>query len=156
VDGYAIFKHPQLYLIPAALSVLAAARLNRDRLSRDQITAIRYAALITIYASSTADIFIDGVGNSPWLPIVLAALSVSGVIVGLILRVRAFLFLGTTFLLLSMLAMIWTVSVNLGWGWLWYVTGIVFGIFIIYAFAMFEKKRNEVLSLVAHLKRWQA
>jgi hypothetical protein len=39
-------------------------------------------------------------------------LSVAGVLAGLLMRVRAFLFLGTTFLLLSIVTMIWTASVN--------------------------------------------
>lgn len=155
VDGYGFFEHPQLWLIPAALSVLAAAKINQDRLSQDQMTSIRYATLVVIYVSSTADIFINGVSESPWLSVVLAALSVTGVIAGLLLRVRAFLFLGMAFLLLAVLTMIWTASVNLGWQWLWYVTGIAFGVLIIYAFAMFERKRGEMLKLVEQLKSWQ-
>jgi hypothetical protein len=117
---------------------------------------IRYATLMMIYISSTADIFINGVRESPWLTMVLAGLSVAGVIAGLMMRVRAFLFLGAAFLLLSVLTMIRAASVNLGWVWLWYVTGIAFGALIIYTFALFERKRQEMLSLVERLKHWQA
>jgi hypothetical protein len=155
-EGYDFYQHPQLWLIPAALSVLAAARVNRESLTQDQMTVIRYASLMTIYVSSTAELFINGVADSPWLSVILAALSVSGVIAGLILRVRAFLFLGTGFLLLAVLTMIWSASVNLGWGWLWYVTGIAMGIFIIYAVAMFERKRTRMLNLLDQLKQWKA
>jgi hypothetical protein len=81
---------------------------------------------------------------------------VIGVLAGLALRIRAFLFLGTAFLLLSLLAIIWTASVNLNWAWLWYVAGIAFGALIISAFALFEKKRREMLELVERLKQWQA
>jgi hypothetical protein len=156
IEGYGFYQHPQLWLIPAALSVLAAARVNRESLTQDQMTGIRYASLMTIYISSTADIFINGVADSPWLSVILAALSVSGVIAGLILRVRAFLFLGTGFLLLAMLTMIWTASVSLGWDWLLYATGIVIGFFILYALAMFERKRARMLNLIDQLKQWKA
>ncbi len=156
IDGYGFYQHPQLWLIPAALSVLAAARVNRDSLTQDQMTGIRYASLMTIYISSTADIFINGVYEKPWLSVLLAAISVSGVIAGLILRVRAFLFLGTGFLLIAVLTMIWTASVTLGWSWLWYVTGIALGIFIIYSFAMFERRRTRMLNLLDQLKQWKA
>jgi hypothetical protein len=156
VDGFGFYQHPQLWLIPASLSVLLAARINRDRLTPEQMTMIRYATLMMIYVSSTADVFINGVSESPWLTMVLAVLSVAGVIAGLMLRVRAFLFLGTAFLLLSVLTMIWTASVNLGWVWLWYVTGIAFGVMIICTFALFERKRHEMLGLVEKLKQWQA
>jgi hypothetical protein len=156
IEGYGFYQHPQLWLIPAALSVLAAARVNRESLTQDQMTGIRYASLMTIYVSSTADLFINGVEDSPWLSVILAVLSISGVIAGLMLRVRAFLFLGTGFLLLAVLAMIWTASVNLGWSWLWYVTGIAMGILIIYAVAMFERKRTQILNLKDQLKEWKA
>jgi hypothetical protein len=154
-EGYSFYRHPQLWLIPAALSVLAAAQVNRDRLTQDQMTGIRYASLMTIYVSSTAELFINGVANSPWLSVILAALSVSGVIAGMILRVRAFLFLGTGFLLLAVLTMIYTASVSMG-RWLWLVTGIAMGFFIVYAFAMFERKRTQILNMKDQLKQWKA
>jgi hypothetical protein len=156
VEGYGFHQHPQLWLIPVSLSVMAAARINRERLTQDQMTMVRYATLIMIYVSSTSDIFINGASESPWLTMALAVLSVMGVIAGLMLRVRAFLFLGTAFLLLSVLTMIWTAAVNLKWGWLWYVTGIAFGVLILLTAVLFEKKRDEMLELVGRLKQWQA
>jgi hypothetical protein len=156
VDGYGFYQHPQLWLIPVSFSVLAAAHINRDQLTKDQMTMIRYATLMMIYVSSTSEIFINGVSESPWLTMILLVLSVVGVLAGLALRIRAFLFLGTAFLLLSLLSIIWTASVNLKWGGFWPVVGIAFGVLIISAFAMFEKKRREMLEMVERLKQWQA
>jgi hypothetical protein len=156
IKGYDFYQHPQLWLIPVALSVLVASHVNRDRLTKDQMTMIRYATLMMIYVSSTSEIFINGVSESQWLTMILLVLSVIGVLAGLALRIRAFLFLGTAFLLLSLLAMIWTASVNFNWVWLWYVAGIAFGALIISVFALFEKKRREMLELVERLKQWQA
>lgn len=155
-EDFGFLAHPQVWLIPAALSVLAAAHFNREQLSREQLTAFRYAALITIYVSSTADIFIHGVVTSPWLPLVLAVLSVAGVLLGMLLQVRAYLFLGTAFLLLAVITMVWHAALSLGWNWLWYVSGIAFGVFILYLFAMFERRRAEFLGLMERLKTWEA
>jgi hypothetical protein len=151
---YQFLRHPQLWLIPVALSVLLAAYLNEDDFSEDQMAAIRYLALVTIYASSTADIFINGVANSPWLPLVLGAFSLAGVFSGIIFRIRGLLLLGSVFLLLAIVTMIWYASADLGWTWLWYVAGIVTGATIIFMFAVFEKKRGEVLRVVEGLKDW--
>ncbi len=151
---YQFFQHPQLWLIPVALSVLLAAYLNEDNMSEDQMTGIRYMSLVTIYASSTADIFINGVANSPWLPLILGSFSLAGVFAGILFRVRAMLLLGSVFLLLSITTMIWYASENFGWTWLWYVAGIVTGATIIFMFAVFEKKRNEVMRVVEGLKEW--
>lgn len=154
-DDYQFLQHPQLWLIPIALSALLAAYLNEKDLSDDQMAGIRYLSLVTIYVSSTADIFINGVANSPWLPLLLGAFSLAGVFAGIIFRIRGLLLLGAVFLLLSIVTMIWYASVNLGWTWLWYVAGIVTGATIIFMFAVFEKKRSEVLRLVEGLKEWE-
>jgi len=154
-DNYQFLQHPQLWLIPIAVSALVAAYLNEERLSEDQMASIRYLSLVTIYVSSTADIFINGVANSPWLPLVLGSFSLVGVFAGIIFRIRGLLLLGAVFLLLSIITMIWYASANLGWTWLWYVAGIVTGATIIFMFAVFEKKRSEVLRLVEGLKEWE-
>ena len=154
-SDYHFYQHPQLWLIPAALSVLVAAQLNRQDFSETKMTGIRYLCLATIYVSSTADIFINGVASSPWLPLVLAALSVAGVFAGMIFRIRAFLLLGAVFLLLAIATMIKYASVNFGWTWLWYVAGIVTGAAIITTFAIFEKQRADVMRLVEEFKDWK-
>ena len=153
-EDYQFLQHPQLWLVPVALSVLIAAYLNEEKLSDDQMTGIRYFSLVTIYVSSTADIFINGVANSPWLPLILGSFSLAGVFAGILFRIRGLLFLGSIFLLLSIVTMIWYASANFGWTWLWYVAGIVTGATIIFMFAVFEKKRSEVLRVVDGLKEW--
>ena len=153
-EHFQFLQHPQLWLIPVALSVLIAAYLNEDRMTEDQMTGIRYLSLVTIYVSSTADIFINGVANSPWLPLILGSFSLMGVFAGISFRIRGLLLLGSIFLLLSIVTMIWYASANFGWTWLWYVAGIVTGATIIFMFAVFEKKRNEVLRVVEGLKEW--
>jgi len=85
---------------------------------------------------------------------VLAALSLAGVFGGIVLRIRAFLLLGSLFLLLAVTTMIYYASANFGWTWLWYVAGIVTGAMIIFTFALFEKKRDEMLRVVEGFKEW--
>jgi hypothetical protein len=154
-SDYQFWQHPQLWLIPMALSVLIAAHLNRKDFSDAQMAGTRYLTLVVIYVSSTADIFINGVAQSPWLPLVLAGLSLAGVFAGMIFRIRAFLLLGSVFLLLAIATMINYASVNFGWTWLWYVAGIVTGAVIIATFAVFEKKRADVLRVVDGFKEWE-
>jgi hypothetical protein len=151
-----LLEHPQVWFIPPALSLLVAAHLNRERLTAEQLTALRYAGMSTIYVSSTADIFLNGVLNAPWLPLVLMGLSVAGVLAGIMLRIRSFLFLGSAFLVLALVTMIRYATLNLGWTWLWYVAGIALGIAILVIFGLFEKKRSQMLQLIEGLKQWQA
>jgi hypothetical protein len=153
-QGLRFIEHPQIWLIPPALCAIAAAQFNRDRLTAAQLTAIRYLAITVIYASSTAEMFIRGIANSLWLPLVLATLSTAGVLLGIALRVRAFLYLGTTFLFLSIVAMVYHAHQNIHHVWPWWAFGISLGIAILTMFGIFEKKRNEVLEVVDRLRQW--
>jgi hypothetical protein len=155
-EAWSFFQHPQIWLIPPALCMLAAAYMNRSRLSAEQMTTIRYIAAIVIYASSTADIFVNGVGEAPWLPLVLAGLSILGIVAGIWVRVQAFLYLGFSFLLIALFTMIWYAAVELDRTWIWWVSGIVAGVLIIALFGLFEKKRDEILRLAERVKQWEA
>ena len=155
-DGLSILAHPQLWLIPPALCALAAGFINRDRLTAQQSTALRYASAIVIYVSSTADVFINGVTDAPWLPAVLAGLSILGVLAGILLRVRAFLYLGTTFLLVALMTIIWHAAIEQQRTWILWIAGIVTGALIIALFGLFEKRRDDILRVVDELKHWQA
>jgi hypothetical protein len=146
--------HPQMWLIPLALVILVAEHLNRDRLSEPQSAALRYLGLLGIYVSSTADMFIAGLRESLAGPLILAVLSVLGVLAGMLLRVRAFLYLGVTFLCLVVSILIWHAAVDKGQHWVGWACGIALGAAIIVLFAVFEKRRNDVVRLLDELRRW--
>jgi hypothetical protein len=153
-SGLYFWKHPQMWLIPIALVVLVAEQLNQDRLTQSQSAAIRYLALIVIYVSSTSDMFIAGLGSTWELPLALMVLSVLGVLSGVLLRVRAFLYLGSSFLVLVIATMIWHAGVDQRQTWILWSSGIVLGVAIYALFMYFEKRRQNVLHLVKQLKKW--
>ncbi len=153
-EGLDITRHPQLWFIPPALAILVAGHLSRSRLSAAQRKAVNYSGLIAIYVSSTADIFLVGVSTAPWLPLVLAGLSVAGILIGIGFRLLSFLQLGTGFLCLSLLTIVWHAAADLGWTWVWYVAGIGLGALIITLFALFEKKRNEMMAMLSQVREW--
>jgi hypothetical protein len=146
--------HPQMWLIPLALIVLVAEHLNRDRLAASQSAFLRYAALTVIYTSSTSDMFIAGLGESVLLPLVLAVLSIVGILAGILFRVRAFLYLGFTFLFLVIFTQIYHAAVGRNQPWVWWVSLIVLGAAIIALFAVFEKRRNDVMRLLEDVRTW--
>jgi hypothetical protein len=152
--GLPFASHPQVWLIPLGLIVLVSEYIERERLSTELATALRYLGICLIYVASTAELFITGLGNSLWLPVILAGLCVAGVLAGIWLRVKAFLFLGVSFLLLDIGTMIWHAAVNRAHTWVWWASGIVLGVAILALFALFEKRRNDVLRLLDDLKSW--
>ncbi len=88
----------QVYIAPAAISVLILLHLHRKELKPNVLNGARLAALSILYASATLDVFLRG--ELEIFAIVLA-LSLAGVIVGIALRTRAFLYTGVTFLVLN-------------------------------------------------------
>ncbi len=141
-QGVPFLVHPQAWVIPFALIVLVSEHVNRRRLRAEASNGLRYLGVSMIYIASTADMFIAGVGNSVWLPVILAMICVAGVLAGIQLRVRAFLYLGVSFLALDVFAMIWHAAVDLEQTWVWYVSGIVLGVAILTLFAVFEKRKK--------------
>ena len=148
-------QHPQLWVIPPALSLLAIVQMLKERLPREQVVAGRYLATSSIYVASTAEVFIQGIAEAPWLPIVLAALSICGIVAGIALRIRAMLWLGSMFLCVAMFTVIWHAAVDLEQTWVWYVSGIVMGVLILTMFALFEKRREQLKGLVSRLQTWE-
>jgi hypothetical protein len=153
--GPSFLVNPQLWLIPLALIVLVSEAVNRRRLSRELSTGLRYLGLGMLYLSSTADMFIAGLGNSVGLPILLALLSVLGVLAGILFRIRSYVYLGVAFLVLDILSMIWHAAVDLAHVWVWWASGIVLGAAILALFAVFEKRRQHVLHLVEDFRTWR-
>ena len=157
--GFSIFMQPQFWLIPPALSALVAAQLNRDRLTEAQLTAVRYICVIIIYLSSSGEMFmrmLAPVESSQWLrPIILASLAVAGIFAGILLRIRAFLYLGTSFLLLSVIAMVWNAARLVEHTWPWWAFGITLGLLILVMFGVFEKHRRTAQQLIQRLRQWE-
>ena len=91
-----------------------------------------------------------------WHPIVLAALSIGGILAGMLMRVRAYLYLGTSFLLLALISMVWHAARSIDQAWPWWAFGIFSGVALLAMFGLFEKKRDEVLRTLRRLREWEA
>ncbi|MHB0959520.1 MAG: hypothetical protein ACYC0X_28890 [Pirellulaceae bacterium] len=158
-QGFVLRAQPQFWLIPPAVSVLVAAHINRAQLSDAALTSVRYICVMIIYLSSAGEMFMKLVvpGDEDWLrPIILASLAVSGIFAGILLQVRAFLYLGASFLLLSIVAMVWNAGRLVQHTWPWWLFGITLGLAILVLFGVFEKHRRDVQLLIARLRQWDA
>ncbi len=82
-------------------------------------------------------------------------LAVLGVLAGILLRVRSFLYLGVTFLFVVIGRMIVYAAFERDHIWIFWASCIVLGAAIIALFAVFEKRRNDVLASVERFKQWK-
>jgi hypothetical protein len=154
-DELGFVTHPQLWLIPVGLILLAAEFINRPRLPEAAGSVLFTLGLACIYVSSTFDLFLAGLGTSLLLPVALALLSVLGVLGGILLRMRAPLLFGAAFLGVVILAQIWHVAVDRQQAWLWWASGLTLGLAIVGFFAYFEKHRPQVLRMFDEIRQWR-
>ena len=61
---------------------------------------------------------------------------------------------GPGILVLVVFTMIWHAAVDYYHTWVWWVSGIVLGAAIIALFAVFEKRRDDMLRLLEEIRRW--
>ncbi len=151
---WGLLEHPQLWLIPWGLTILAAEFINHKRLDASLSTGLRYLGLSLIYIPSSAE-FLRDVGQSVYLPLVLVGLSLLGIMAGILLRIRSFLFLGLSFLLVVIVTMIKYAAVDLQHTWVFFVACIILGSIVIGSVAFYEKRRTDLAAVVKNLKQWQ-
>jgi hypothetical protein len=78
------------------------------------------------------------------------------VFAGILLRMQSLLLMGTLFLLIAIMTIIWYAAVEQERTWILWVAGIITGVLIIALFGVFEKRRDDVLRIVERLKQWEA
>ncbi len=95
VERYGLW---QFYIIPAAVSVLALLHLHRNELRPSVLNGARLAALSALYVGAGLDVVLR-----PELSVFVLALALAllGVLAGIALRIRAFLYAGVVFLVLN-------------------------------------------------------
>jgi hypothetical protein len=101
IPGWANRYHMlQVYVVPAAISVLFMLHLHRDELKPSVLNSARLAALSVLYTSATLDVFLR---DDLVIFGIMLALSFAGILLGIAWRTRAFLYSGVTFLVLNIL-----------------------------------------------------
>lgn len=147
--------HPQLWLVPPVLVMLAFVEWNHLRLHAQVVAASRYILLLTCYLSSSVEMILSAFAAQLWQPIVLLALALLGMALGFVLRIRAFLYCGTTFVGVSLFGMVWHAQQAIDQVWPWWAFGIFSGIIVFVLLGYFEKNRAQVISYLSALKQWE-
>jgi hypothetical protein len=92
---------PQYYVIPAGIAALVLVRVFRQDLTPPVEARLRAAAVTVIYAASAWKPLMF---SEAWTMVACAAVCVVGVAVGIAMRIRSFVYLGTAFLVTSVVA----------------------------------------------------
>jgi hypothetical protein len=145
----------QIYIIPAAVTVLVLLHLHRRELRPRVLHGTRLMAMSVLYASVGLDVFL----HSTYLAMFILALVLSllGVIMGIALRIRAFLYTGVAFLVLNVAGQLVRFYPEQGLGRALILIGL--GIVITIGMIGFNIKREAILQrfrlIRADLADWQ-
>ena len=137
---------PQLFVLPISASVLLLAQLYRRDLSQRALANIRTIALAAVYLSGFVSIVSF---DSPSHSLVMAGLCVSGVVIGTLLRIRSYLFLGAGFLVVNLVTNIARFGLSGQTAATIVLTGL--GLAILAAMVTFSLNRRQI---VARYERW--
>ena len=154
-EGLSFTSHPQLWIVPPAIAALIFVETNRKFLSTEACVATRYIAILLIYCSSTVEMMMKSFEEMNAAPLVLLGLALVGMVLGIALRVRAFLYCGSVFIFIALIGMVWNAQKAIGSVWPWWVFGIATGVFLIAILGYFEKNRSKFLSYAEKLRGWQ-
>ncbi len=143
---------PQFFMIPIGVTVIGLVEVLKRDLPLRARDPLRYAGALMILVSPTFHIV-----TGSWLHLVSLLLSATLVaLVAIGLRVRPLLYTGSAFLLADLAAMVIRGSIDHP-DLLW-LTGLVAGLAVIALAALFENRRENLLSrmrlLAAELRAW--
>ena len=90
---------PQAYVLPVSASLIVLAQVYRAELSESNLVAIRIIALAAAYLSGFVTVLsFDEPGHS----LLMATVCAAGVLLGTLLRIKSYLFLGAGFLVVDL------------------------------------------------------
>jgi len=144
----------QIYVVPAAGSVLLMLHLHKRELKPETLNAARLASTSLLYACATLDVFLR-----PGFGVFLLALglSLASVAVGIALRVRAFVYSGLGFLVLNIAGQLGHLYPEGRLARAVVLMGI--GSLVTVSMIFFQLKREEVMRRIrivrADLARWE-
>ena len=135
-----------VYLTPAVASALVLTHMFKDELTNTQIAQIRfYCGLLLLGCSSAYNLF--DFNSSLWYPVSAALLSAIIVVLGISLRVRIFLYLGSGFIFLNLIGIIANAIINQPPEKTMFAVGLLFlftGILFVASYLFFQMKREEI------------
>ena len=144
----------QFYIVPAAVSVLALLHLHQRELRPGVLSGARLAALSALYAGAGLDVFLR---PELWVFVLALALALSGVIFGIALRVRAFLYAGVAFLVLNVAGQLIRFYPEQGFSRALILIGL--GTVITLGMVMFNLRREAIMQRIrimrADLAAWE-
>lgn len=149
------FDRPQVWLLPPAVGCLIFVEWNKRKLDAKTVTLTRYVGILIAYLSSSAEVFLKAIEGNLWQPLALLFLALCGAVAGMLMRIRAFLYCGVTFIMVALFGMVWHAAQAIDQVWPWWVFGIATGVGLIVLLGYFEKNRSKVLKYLEELKTWQ-
>lgn len=153
--------NPLFYLTPTISSMLILLHVFKDQLSTRQMSTARLFCGLILFGVSTFNNIVD-FNESIWYSVTAALFSTIAVIAGISLRIRIYLYLGTSFFFVNLFAVVAHFVVAQPPEYLKLYIGIIFlftGIAFTASFLLFQIKREEIIArykfLLQEFSTWE-
>lgn len=127
--------YPYLFAMPVSLTFFATSVLVRDKYPKEA-KLLKDIGALTLFAVLAWSLFADEQGRV-LESVLLAVLSILGLIVGIRLKERSLMILGTLFVLLDLITNIYWIGKEQAW--VWWVSVMALGVAVILLFSYFER-----------------
>lgn len=134
----------QLYVIPAAITVMVIAHLHRQELKPQVLSSIRLTVSGAILAVSSFESLYSKNSSSLILFFVVLLLSLAGIVTGIALRIKPFIYTGLAFLIMNVVFQV-GLQFQLQGGIVRAVILIVIGIAVLAIMVFFNIHRERIL-----------
>ena len=107
-DSFSFADDPQFWVIPPAISMIIVAQIFKEKLTKKQISLIRYMCLTLIYLTASFQMIADWASSDGHINqmLLLGAFSLIGIGCGAVFKIPQFIYLGMIFLVMTLVSMV--------------------------------------------------
>ena len=107
-DSFSFADDPQFWVIPPAISMIIVAQIFKEKLTKKQISLIRYMCLTLIYLTASFQMIADWASSDGHITqmLLLGAFSLIGIGCGAVFKIPQFIYLGMIFLVMTLVSMV--------------------------------------------------
>ena len=157
-DSFSFADDPQFWVIPPAISMIIVAQIFKEKLTKKQISLIRYMCLTLIYLTASFEMIANWAASVGHLNqmLLLGAFSLIGIGCGAVFRIPQFIYLGMIFLVMTLVSMVISAIEAAGdfQKIVMFLVVILVGVLILLVIILRDKFEKQLKAWIEHMDSW--
>jgi len=157
-DSFSFADDPQFWVIPPAISMIIVAQIFKEKLTKKQISLIRYMCLTLIYLTASFQMIADWASSDGHINqmLLLGAFSLIGIGCGAVFKIPQFIYLGMIFLVMTLVSMVISAIEAAGdfQKIVMFLVVILVGVLILLVIILRDKFEKQLKAWIEHMDSW--